>query len=302
MSAEATDDPHERWFILGAGCLGTVLSHRLRSAGVPCTLLSHRSSGRQRLLADGREYEVPFACLKDLAPQRIHRLILTTKAAQIESAVRGALASLSEDCLLLTTANGLGFPRTFPAASGAHFLERAVSTAAAFRDEENRVVLAAVGETRVGARGSSDTAPAWFNDSLARLSDWQWTQTIDAAVNGKFAINCVINPLTARYRCRNGELLDGGEREHDLHGLAREVEEALTVLELWRPGPSLRDRVEHVCRLTAANRSSMLQDILTGRPTEIDYLCGELLRRAAGRVELPMTSSLYAQLHPGSAP
>jgi len=38
--------------------------------------------------------------------------------------------------------------------------------------------------------------------------------------------------------------------------------------------------VEDVARKTAANRSSMLQDVLRGAPTEIDAICGAVVKIA----------------------
>ena len=41
-------------------------------------------------------------------------------------------------------------------------------------------------------------------------------------------------------------------------------------------------KVEAVCKATAGNASSMLEDILNRRQTEIDYLNGSIVRQAKG--------------------
>ena len=53
--------------------------------------------------------------------------------------------------------------------------------------------------------------------------------------------------------------------------------------------------VETVARATAANHSSMLQDIERGKRTEIDQITGEIVRiRIAGRARCPN------EQHPGA--
>lgn len=288
-----------RWHLLGAGSIGTALAYRLVQAGVDCTLLSHRGKESRRLRVDGHCEELVARPLAGVRGGSIRRLLLTTKAGRIADALRAAEGRLAADAIILTTANGLGFSTAWRTRHGVLPVYRAVSTAAAYRDEQGQVVLAAIGETQCGPDSGTMAEPSWFTDSLARLRDWQWRSDMARPIYRKFAVNCVINPLTALRRCRNGDLLATPEARGELAALCAEVEGALIALDLWAPRDSLLEIVTAVCTSTAGNRSSMLQDVLAGRPTEIEYLSGELLRRARGRgLLLPLTAVLHARLSP----
>lgn len=292
-----------RWHVFGAGALGTVIAHGLIAAGVPCTLLSHRRSGTQELVGESCRHAIPVTHIDELGAGAIGRLLLTTKAGQLEAAMQRALPLLAPRAIALTTANGLGFPERFEHGRQALRLHRAVSTAAAYRDQTGAVILAASGTTRVGG---ATVAPAWFHDSLARLPGWQWDADIDAAIAVKFALNCVINPLTAVRRCRNGALVEETDAADALAALCEETQTALRALGMWPADEALLPHVQRVCHDTARNRSSMLQDVLAGSPTEIDYLTGELLRRARRLgMELPRSAALQdtiRALHPAPRP
>jgi 2-dehydropantoate 2-reductase len=55
------------------------------------------------------------------------------------------------------------------------------------------------------------------------------------------------------------------------------------------------ERVRAVCRSTASNVSSMLQDVRRGKRTEIDHLNGAVVRMAAGYgVDAPTNRMLTA--------
>jgi len=283
--------PIGRWYVFGAGAIGTVVAHRLQAAGIPCTLLSHRSSGAQELVAGTGRHSIPVTHIDELGAPCIERLLLTTKAGQIEGAMHRALPFLMPQAVMLTMANGLGFPARFAHGARQLALHRAVSTAAAYRDAAGAIILAAVGTTRVGG---SAAEPTWFRDSLARLPDWQWDADIDATIAMKFALNCVINPLTATRRCRNGELLADDDAAAELVALCEETQAALRAMGMWPADKALLPHVRRVCRDTARNRSSMLQDVLAGRTTEVDFLTGELLRRAGALgLNLPLSEALY---------
>ena len=59
----------------------------------------------------------------------------------------------------------------------------------------------------------------------------------------------------------------------------------------------LPEKVSQVIRATAENRSSMLQDVLAGRVTEIDYITGYLLRVAHGHgLAVPHNEAIYRSI------
>jgi 2-dehydropantoate 2-reductase len=90
------------------------------------------------------------------------------------------------------------------------------------------------------------------------------------AVWMKLAVNCVANPLTAILGCRNREVVTA-ELAPLRGAIVEEVRRAARGSGVELP--------EDACRLVdealaeSANRSSMLQDIAYGRPTEIGELC-----------------------------
>ena len=306
----------EPWFILGAGALGTLFGGQLTLAGVANTLLHHRSTTQRRRLRVGDQvHERQVLPLAGLSRGRIRRLLITTKAGQVAPALSAAAPFLHERAVVVIAANGLGFDMALPDALAGQRIIRAVSTAGAYRQgqrqgqrhgqqavnrqgsppEHDLVTAVAAGETLVGD-GRAEAA-GWFTDSLAAVAGWRWCAQIERAVQRKFAINCAINGLSALHRCRNGELLDGGAARAPLRELCNELEPALRTLQLWREAQSLLSAVEDVCRQTAANRSSMLQDVDAARGTEIAFLNGEVLRRAAAhKLQLPLNRALLRDL------
>ena len=157
-----------------------------------------------------------------------------------------------------------------------------VTTAAAYR-EGKRVIPVATGLTLL---------PPGF-DALARHLraagfDVKVTKDIDRARRRKLLANVCINPLTAVLGIRNGEVREAPQR-HLLETLASEAAPVLGI-----PRAEALRRVLDVAKVTAGNRSSMLQDIQAGRRTENDYLTGALLRLARRkRVAVPTHQAFF---------
>jgi 2-dehydropantoate 2-reductase len=87
-----------------------------------------------------------------------------------------------------------------------------------------------------------------------------------------------INALTALTRLRNGRL-------PDVPGTSRVMEMAVSEAVAVAAARGVRlpydrplERVTTVCRATAENVASMLQDVLRERVTEVDYINGAIVR------------------------
>ena len=122
-----------------------------------------------------------------------------------------------------------------------------------------------------------------------------WSEDIDKTIWSKLLLNVAINPVCAISGVLNGEMLLQPELFET--GLAA-MEEAARIA--TAEGVDLSDfdlaqSLEDLCRATADNRVSMLQDIMGGRQTEIDSICGEVVKRGeALGIPTPRNQTLHA--------
>jgi 2-dehydropantoate 2-reductase len=97
----------------------------------------------------------------------------------------------------------------------------------------------------------------------------------------KLAVNCCANPITALLRCRLGGAVDS----RDVLLVQRRVCEEVGRIfgdELQQLGAQeLYDEAVRVQQINRLNTTSMLQDVLARRGTEIEYINGYVAKRAA---------------------
>ena len=110
----------------------------------------------------------------------------------------------------------------------------------------------------------------------------------------KVLINCMINPLTAILKVKNGELLSNHHCRNLFNNLFNELmiafPEMVEVLSY--------EAVVDVCRKTARNQSSMLVDCLAARPMEIETIVTAVIQKAKERHQsLPLLMTLETMLY-----
>ncbi|MFM9381980.1 putative 2-dehydropantoate 2-reductase [Pseudomonas sp. UV AK001] len=289
------------WHILGVGSLGTLWATRLARAGLPVRLIlrdidrlhDYATAGGLTLVEQGvaSSYAIPGETPDSPGP--IRRLLVACKAYDAESAVAGVAHRLAPDAELILLQNGLGSQEAVAAQVPQARCISASSTEGAFRDGDWRVVFAGHGYTWLGDAGHP-VAPVWLDDLEAAKIPHEWSADILTRLWRKLALNCAINPLTVLHDCRNG-----GLQEHhcEVATLCAELTELLERCGQPAAADNLQQEVERVISATAANFSSMYQDVASKRRTEISYLLGHACKVAQRhQLNLPHLKQLQQRL------
>lgn len=156
---------------------------------------------------------------------------------------------------------------------------------------------AGLGETWVG-RPPASTLP--YEDARAIVASLQQSglrvtlkEDIERVLWGKLAVNASINGLTAILGCRNGAVLDSSHGMSVVERLCAEVGDVMEACEI-PPPEGLLSMVLDVLNLNANNFSSMHQDIVAGRATEIDYINGFVVKKGnLLGVPVPTNRAIY---------
>lgn len=289
------------WHILGAGSLGTLWATRLARAGLPVRLIvrdaerlrSYEAAGGLTLIEHdtANTYAIPGETPD--SPEPIRRLLVACKAYDAESAVARLAPRLTADAELILLQNGLGSQDAVAARVPHARCISASSTEGAFRDGDWRVVFAGHGYTWLGDAGHP-VAPIWLDDLHAAKIPHEWSTDILIRLWRKLALNCAINPLTVLHDCRNGGLQ---QHQCEVATLCAELAELLERCGQPAAAQNLQQEVERVIHATAANYSSMYQDVANNRRTEISYLLGYACKVAARhQLHLPHLEQLQQRL------
>jgi 2-dehydropantoate 2-reductase len=113
------------------------------------------------------------------------------------------------------------------------------------------------------------------------------------AVWRKVVTNAAVNPITALIRLTNADLLADKPASRVADSLAREVARVATASGVRIGEDEAVKQWRAMAALTGANRSSMLQDVEAGRPTEIDAISGAVAREGERRgVAAPLNQAM----------
>jgi 2-dehydropantoate 2-reductase len=276
--------------VLGPGALGCLLAALFREAGAEVSLVDYRPERVARLRLRGIEVrtldgahriiQVPIGLAPEVGPCEL--TVVAVKAYQTETAARALPGLMSQGGMALTLQNGLGNLESIARTAGPGRLLAGVGLLGVTGQDEGQTIYAGRGVIYIGAPAGSQVS----RTEMAAVVDLfrgaglecQPREDIEAVLWEKLVINVGVNPLTALLRVPNGALLQLPEAWEVAVAAGREAQAVAQAAGLILSGDPAA-RLRQVCADTAANRSSMLQDILAGRPTEIEALNAQVATR-----------------------
>lgn len=297
---------HERLqaAVMGAGAVGCYFGGMLARGGTPVMLIARKprveSIQREGLFVDAVHFQgrVPVAASAELSVVRDADVVLfCVKTVDTESAARQLRPHLAPGALVISLQNGVDNVERIRSASGIEAIPAVVYVAAEMtapaRVKHSGRGDLILGEGRQPGRMADLQAIASLFERAGvpcRVSDHiaveQWT---------KMVLNCAYNAISALARANYGAIARNG-LVHQV--MAQAISEAVAVaraagipmkdVDMQAAGTKLGEAM-------AKATSSTAQDIVRGKPTEIDSLNGYIARR--GRelgVATPVNQALHA--------
>ncbi|MCF8040458.1 MAG: 2-dehydropantoate 2-reductase [Desulfarculaceae bacterium] len=282
--------------IVGPGAMGLMLAARLKQAGAEVSLLDHRAQ-RARLIdeqgvflehSQGEDHLTIPAGADPAMLAKVDLAVICTKAYHTQEVARALRDHLSDNARALTLQNGAENVEILVDALGPERVLGGITSEGATLLAPGRVRHAGRGVTHVGpARGLLDDFTCQVRDMLIKAGfETEASEGVQNLIWTKVVINVGINPLTAILDVLNGRLLElAPAREL----MAAAVEEAVAVgkaLGIRFLHQDMLAAVQQVARRTGTNISSMRQDVLSKRRTEVAYINGAVVRQGE-QVGLP---------------
>jgi len=300
--------PNPTVAVMGAGAVGCYYGGMLAMAGIPVTLIGraqHVEAVRRNGLVierDDRRDVVRVDATTDLhAVSDAHVVLVCVKSPDTRDTAAAIKPCLRADGVVVSLQNGVENAQWIAEAIEEVVLA-AVVWVGAYMNGPGIVRHTGRGDLVLGVpRASADRSGA---AARARATAAMFERAgvkcpvaddIEAALWSKLIVNCAFNAISALGRARYGRmardpairrLMETAVREAVAvaHASSVAIDENAMLASVWRTAEALLSQY-----------SSTAQDILRGKPTEIDMLNGFVARRAdALGVDAPANRALHA--------
>jgi 2-dehydropantoate 2-reductase len=301
--------------IIGCGAMGMLFGARLALSGSKVRMWARTSAQAELLNKEGINYTdllsntrvIPITCISGSSTRSTDDtewILLGVKQTAIDESMISLLNHIATPHTpVICIQNGIGhMEKLRTMLPGIPFI-RAVSTEGALRTGQNSVSYTGKGSIWIEEwsdnwKRSSRPFDA-RNEVISRLQsanmDAQFSDDMDAMVLRKLLVNSVINPLSAIYGFKNGQLPVEPLSLQLMKALFAETQGILEAAYGGILGENLWEYVLKVCDDTANNESSMLSDVRAHRQTEVKWINGGVLELAHRiNAQAPLNNAMVA--------
>ena len=276
----------KRFLVVGPGAMGCLFAARLRMAGYDVTLLDYIAQRAEKIRQQGvivegvtGEYTAHVPTVVGRIPFQPDLALICVKSNKTREAGESIKPWLSKKTTVATLQNGLGNLEILEEIFGKHRVLGGVTAEGATVLGWGKIRHAGQGSTIIGPKGDlespSEKLVSAFNKAGFETSS---ADNVEELIWGKLIVNVGINALTALTGLKNGRL-------PELKGTRLIMEEAVgeavavaKAKDIQLPYRDPLGRVIRVCRDTAGNIASMLQDVLHKKVTEVDFINGAIVK------------------------
>jgi len=292
-----------RYAVIGPGSVGSLIIHSLNQAGIePFIVFKTYQEARlaalkglklQFLTGATSNLKGYFTSYSEIPEGTINVAFICTKSYDVPTAINSLEPRLKEKSIVISVQNGLGAYEAAKAMLPKSEVLTLVLNCGVFRENHNNFIFSGCSESYIGQEKKDlpevidliiDSLKSINIKPVKNITPYRWI---------KLAVNAAVNPLTAIRGVKNGDILT----DKYLRSLAFSVVNEVKVVADSLSIKLIKDPIEELLRVVNAtkdNYSSMLQDILAGKRTEIDFINGAIVGRASvAGVNVPINKALW---------
>ncbi|KAI8143658.1 ketopantoate reductase PanE/ApbA C terminal-domain-containing protein [Fennellomyces sp. T-0311] len=298
-----------QFYILGAGAVGCQIATALRSNHHDVTLILRTAQAVQDFYRQGSKIIYQRIDQKPIRVGGFHAVtannvkgplktvIVTTKSLQALEAVKSIKSALSPSTTLVLLQNGMGLAEEllsnlWPGVSKAYSPSFIIGVN---RHSVWRRTLFSIQHNSGWTSPEEGIFLTLTNTPDLNATAVEWSK-LRVLMMRKLVVNGSISVVAKLLECKNGLLLDNPYALGLIRGICDEAAQVLT--ELNTTGDDLYKLVQQSIVVYGPHVCSMLQDLMAKRPTEADYITGQICRLAAERnINVPTNRLLLDLIH-----
>ena len=297
--------PRHRIAVLGSGAMGSLFGGCLFEGGSDVTLIDlnvpHVEAIRKHglvLKTDAGERSIRLPAVFPREAATIFDLVIVfTKSMHTASALSAVRSCIGPETVLLSLQNGLDNKLALTALARPQNVLIGITTYPADLVAPGHVESHGAGIARLATTAEPATPILKLLPDLLARGGLNATvdPQVETAIWEKVAFNAALNTLCALTRSTVGQIGADAATRSLAFAIAAEVCNTATACGFAVNHSHVEQTLASAMHHHTHHKPSMLQDVLAGKPTEIEAICGGVVRHAKERgLSTPMTETVLA--------